>query len=710
MARGWETAALLKLLAGCLFSILLSCAPALAERRVALVIGNSAYEFAPPLANPRNDAADMARKLEDLGFEVISGADLGLQDLRAKVREFVRLLEGADMALFFYAGHGLQVNGRNYVAPVDASLKSDDDLDFEAMPMELVLSAMERNTKTNLVFLDACRDNPLAVNLARSMGTRSGAVGRGLAKTEGGVGSLVAFATQPGNVALDGTGRNSPFTTALLKHLGTPGQGVTDDLILVRREVLEATGGKQVPWDNSSLTGKVVLVAKAETAAPAPRADNSVELAYWQTIKDANEKGFFEAYLEQYPDGAFANLARLKIAQIEAGVVAPRQTESEGDAAQIAYWNSVKDAGSLAYFEAYLARWPKGTFADIARIRIDEMKARQSLEQAARSAETMAAERVAADEAEKARLAAEEKARKEAQARAEADAKAAAEEKERRDAEAKAAAEREKQLQEQIARLEAARKALEAEQAKREAAAAEPEKEVAALDAKQEPAPDPGPPPLAGEDLARAVQVELNRLGCSVGRVDGKWGAGSSRALRQYAREAGVRLASTDPDTGLLDRLKATKARVCPLACGRGEVERNGRCEAAPREASVEPKAEPEAAPEPQTSSGRACWDCRITHLGSIDRVCSSDGTLPSNYRNSAAVQCTIVGKTSPRKAITPPKATLPASPPRRAEAGKECYVCQREGNDVSRKETICVRPGEALNSRTATAPTCRRL
>ena len=181
-----------------------------AEKRVALVIGNSAYQHAPQLANPQNDASDMASKLTGLGFVVVTGRDLELTGMRRAIRDFVGKVEGADVALFFYAGHGLQVNGGNYIIPIDAQLKSNNDLDFEALPIELVLSAMERNARVNLVFLDACRDNPLAATLARSLGTRSMVVGRGLAKLDTGVGSLIAFATQPGNVALDGVGRNFP--------------------------------------------------------------------------------------------------------------------------------------------------------------------------------------------------------------------------------------------------------------------------------------------------------------------------------------------------------------------------------------------------------------------------------------------------------------------------------------------------------------------
>lgn len=300
------------------FACLILPALAQAEKRVALVIGNGEYRHAAALANPTNDAVDMAEKLASLGFDVVSGVDLDFDGMRDTLRRFMTKLNGADMALFYYAGHGLQVNGQNYLAPIDARLGTENDLDFETIPIHLILSAMERNTKTNLVFLDACRDNPLAKNLARSMGTRSLSVGQGLAKIGSGIGSLIAFSTQPGNVALDGTGRNSPFTTALLEHLGTPGQDVTRDLVAVRRAVLAATNGRQVPWENSSLTGDVVLKAKE---APAPQVQSapssSLEITYWNSIKDADDKGYFEAYLEQYPTGTFARLARLKIAELD---------------------------------------------------------------------------------------------------------------------------------------------------------------------------------------------------------------------------------------------------------------------------------------------------------------------------------------------------------------------------------------------------------
>ena len=305
--------------------LLLFVSFAAAKARVALVIGNSSYQHVPELPNPKNDAATVAAKLKSIGFEVIEGRDLTLVELRRSVRDFIDRLSGAELGLFYYAGHGLQVNGRNYLAPVDARLETYDDLDFEAFPIDLVLSAMERKTKTNLVFLDACRNNPLARNLARSMGTRSTDVGRGLARISSGVGTLISFSTQPGNVALDGTGRNSPFTTALVRHIGTPGEDISRSMRKVRNDVLNVTDGNQVPWENSSLTGDVILVAEPSasesavkaTAAPASDTSAQVEITYWNSIKNAGRMEFFQSYLVKYPQGLFADIARLKIADFE---------------------------------------------------------------------------------------------------------------------------------------------------------------------------------------------------------------------------------------------------------------------------------------------------------------------------------------------------------------------------------------------------------
>jgi tetratricopeptide (TPR) repeat protein len=233
--------------------------PAQRERRVALVVGNSAYENAPVLPNPRNDAADIAATLRKLGFDVIDGHDLDRREMEKKIREFSRKIENADLALFYYAGHGLQVTGKNYLVPIDAKLEREGDLSFEAIDVDVVLQQLENGPRANLVFLDACRNNPLARNLARSLNVRSSAVGMGLASMQGGIGTMIVYATQPNNVALDGDGRNSPFTAALIAHLPNPGVDISITMRRVRADVIRATNQKQVPWDHSSLVGELVL-------------------------------------------------------------------------------------------------------------------------------------------------------------------------------------------------------------------------------------------------------------------------------------------------------------------------------------------------------------------------------------------------------------------------------------------------------------------
>ena len=248
-----------------LAALLAGIAPAAADKRVALVIGNSAYENVPRLTNPSNDASDVAAKLKALGFEVVEGIDLGKRDMEKRIRAFAEALSGADVGLFYYAGHGLQVDQRNFLAPIDAQLKSESDLDFEAVQLDLVLKNMVRNAATSLVFLDACRDNPLAANLAQV--GRSLDVGRGLARIETPASMMIVYATEPGKVALDGTGRNSPFTGALLRHIDTEGASIGDVMIAVRNDVLSETSGKQRPFESASLTGQFFFKPKPKETA-----------------------------------------------------------------------------------------------------------------------------------------------------------------------------------------------------------------------------------------------------------------------------------------------------------------------------------------------------------------------------------------------------------------------------------------------------------
>ena len=230
-----------------------------AQKKIALVVGNAAYLHTAPLLNPLNDARDMAAQLAGLGFKVILGTDLDKLTFDLKIKEFAEVLEHTDVGLFFYAGHGLQAKGGNYLVPTDAKLNAERDLDFEAVKLDFILSQMEREAKTNIIFLDACRNNPLARNLARTMGTRGVDENNGLAPVRSGLGTFIAFATQPGAVAADGAGRNSPFSAALKKRLASSGVSLSDIMIDVRNEVVQETKGAQVPWDHSALRGRIYL-------------------------------------------------------------------------------------------------------------------------------------------------------------------------------------------------------------------------------------------------------------------------------------------------------------------------------------------------------------------------------------------------------------------------------------------------------------------
>jgi hypothetical protein len=304
--------------------------------RVALVIGNAKYKHTPPLANPTNDAADFAAELRKLGFAVIEKVDLDKASMDRAIRDFAEKLGGAKVGLFFYAGHGLQVGGQNYLVPIDAMLASASAIDFEMVRLDLVHRTMERETSTNILMMDACRDNPLARNLARALGTRSTQVGRGLALVESGEGTLISFSTQPGNVALDGTGRNSPYAAALLKHLTTPGDDLPTILINVRKDVMKATGRRQVPWEHSAMTAKFYFT-------PPKEGPKEVELQFWASVKDSTSPSVLRTYVERFPDGEFVPIARALIehyeqrskAEAAAREEAARRREEERKAAEV---------------------------------------------------------------------------------------------------------------------------------------------------------------------------------------------------------------------------------------------------------------------------------------------------------------------------------------------------------------------------------------
>ena len=331
------TAALV--LAFCVVALASPSAAAVPERRVALVIGNSAYTAVPPLANPQRDAKGVSAALKRLGFEVVEGYDLKMAEMTGVVREFAQKLDGAKAGLVYYAGHGSAVGDENYLIPVDASLRSEADLDFKAVNVQLVLRQMQRDERVNILILDACRDNPFASQLA----AKSRAVTRGLTaiETQSASGILIAFATDPRATALDGEkDGNSPFTSALLKHIETPEVSITTVMDRVRADVWEATGKKQKPWTNSSIIGEFRLnpTLKLASVDPAVAATKTIDAAVpvptmpvapsfdraqidvktWEVAERGNSAADYRAYLDAFPTGQFAGFARNRLASLEA--------------------------------------------------------------------------------------------------------------------------------------------------------------------------------------------------------------------------------------------------------------------------------------------------------------------------------------------------------------------------------------------------------
>ncbi len=308
-------------------------------KRVALVIGNSKYVHAVELPNPANDAGLIASTLRNAGFEVIEGVDQDNAGMHSLISKFTEQSYDADLAVIFYAGHGMQVDGKNFLIPVDAELTSPAYLKTRTVQIDDFMAALPPDPAVGVIILDACRDNPLARTLAAAL-PKTRSLGSGLAPIEArseGVGTggiLIAYATDPGAIAFDGNGINSPYSTALARHLTEPGIEIQSALTRVRGEVTETTQGRQRPWHNASLGREVFIGKPVVTAAPAakPATDAAgaaaatapalvvgeppsweVEQRLWDEASKRNTAPFYEAYLEQFPNGRFATVARLNI-------------------------------------------------------------------------------------------------------------------------------------------------------------------------------------------------------------------------------------------------------------------------------------------------------------------------------------------------------------------------------------------------------------
>ena len=336
--------------------------PSAAESRVALVIGNGGYRSVVQLANPPNDAKDVAGALKSLGFRVTLGVDLDQAQMERAIGDFALSAASADVSLFYYGGHGLQVAAHNYLVPVDAEVRSADDIDKRMIHLDSVLDDLAKGRGLHLVFLDACRNNPFKdFNLA------SGAAG--LARVGDAAGFLIAFATQPDNVAYDGGGRNSPFARALLGHVATPGVDVSSMMIGVRRDVIAATGGAQIPWENSSLTRQFYFAGEGTS-------DSSPEALLWRLAGGERDPSLLSIYLERYPDGEHAADVRALLGEIGTTAKAP-SASARADVEEL-LWRLALSGRESRLIELYLARYPGGAHLHEAQALLASLKDSES--------------------------------------------------------------------------------------------------------------------------------------------------------------------------------------------------------------------------------------------------------------------------------------------------------------------------------------------
>jgi hypothetical protein len=596
--------------------------PCLADKRIALVIGNGAYKNTPTLTNPPNDAADIAEALKAIGFEVTLKVDLEKRQMDQAIAQFAREGKGADLLLFYYAGHGMQFGGRNYLMPVDAELEDEVSLRYEMAGFDDVKSAMQLSPGIKIMVLDACRDNPLAEKFVRSIhvSNRDVQISRGFAPVERAQGMIIVYATQVDDVAQDGTGRNSPFSAAFLKEIKEPGLEVGSMFRRIGADVYTATNGRQSPELSISMVPEYYL-NQSET-------DQTI----WARIRNGADIPTLTEFLNRYPNSFYAPDARalMDLLQREAREKADResaardvkQRESDAAALRQEQASSERTADEAGARERELA-------AKLAAAEDERQKLKQELAQ--RAADQAAAE--ARDKSELAKLE-RDREQREADLRAQIDKEQAtasqldkerllreALEKERKTQadEDQARAERERAANEEKAR-ELQSESDHAEALKTQIARLEQQaKEATARAAAQKTAADAAEassaiPAVAKEmasestaerhTFAGPIEAELRRLGCYDG-VDKDWDAPDVRlGVAEYARYAKLSATPSAPDSVLLESLKKMTDRVCPLECPAGQVAVNGRCVSprpAPRVAAREVES-PSAATRPSAS------------------------------------------------------------------------------------------------------------
>jgi hypothetical protein len=562
--------------------------PARAERRVVLIVGNSAYQNAPALPNPVRDAVAMAAMFQKAGFDVVTTAnDVGIVQFRRALRQFEDQAADADIAVVYYAGHGIEIHGSNYLVPIDAKLASDRDADDEAITLERLAEAVDGAKRLRLIILDACRDNPFAPNMKQQRTAAIRGISSGLSAVEPtSINTLIAYAAKAGTSAFDGDSQHSPFTGALLDNLFVPGLDIRLAFGRVRDEVLQKTSNQQEPFVYGSLGGANIAIvpAPAQAAAPKLQPDTATEAAGeksdYSLVEKIGTKGAWEVFLAQHPTGFYSDLARQQIAKMtlaSAQAPAPSAPPSGPSTEEQRAWDKVKDSSSETDFQTYIQRFPTSVFANIAQSHIDAIERAakdqaQKLQDAARAAAQLADAKRQADDA--ARLKAQQDA---SLAKAQDQAKTA--ELARQGAERQAAAKRDEEAR-QAALADAAR---EKQQADNAAAQQRTDQDAALAKARQESAAAEQARLEAERDAqaqqATACQNEQDRLTAlqaegSKARDDLKQlQAGLTCAQLRPLVTAALDRANTLPDVNAPDQVRQAQQELTRLGCFSGAID-----------------------------------------------------------------------------------------------------------------------------------------
>lgn len=558
-ARGQKLAATASALVAAVTLILLPMgrADAAPGKRVALVIGNTAYQHVTPLANPIKDATAIARMFKELGFNSVTlRQDVGAQDFKRVLREFSNAAQDAEIAAVYFAGHGIQVGDMSYLIPVDAPLATEIDVQDESIALDRVLLALQPAKRLRLVILDSCRENPF---LSRPRSTQtSRSTTRGLARVEPENNSLVAYAAKHGQVALDGTGDHSPFTAALLKHLPVPGLDIRLALGRVRDDVLKSTSNTQEPFVYGSLGGEPVSLAPAPAVAT-PEASAAAKNDYALAERVGTQKAW-EAFLANHKEGLYAELARTQLAKVseaarkpaastpasnpQTAVLTPPETAAQPKPAGApskdrADWERIKDGGDPAQLRDFITKYPASPFTGPARERL------QVLERTARERDERArAEQQAAARLEGPRVATPRD-----------DSETCRRDKQKLDL--LRANTSQGWAREDLRRLE---RTTTCDRVRMEAVALL----GGAPDTSQRAGtPQPQPQSGAGGGPALAAIAELRRLGCVAGKDEAAVNETISNAMRSYLSEKGRSADDIKLVESLLADLKTENKRLC---------------------------------------------------------------------------------------------------------------------------------------------------